>query len=73
VQDYLREYHARTGKDIELVSLDTREGTDMARLYGIMDYPGILALEDDGELQQMWQGKQLPLIDEVSYFDSKSW
>lgn len=69
VQSYLREYRARTGKDIELVSLDTREGADMARVYDVVDYPGVLAIENDGHLQHMWQGKTLPLIDELSYYD----
>ncbi len=73
VQNYLREYHQRTGKEIELVSLDTKEGSDMARLYDVVDFPAIAAIEEDGILAQMWQGDTLPLIDEVSYHDNKSW
>ena len=69
VQDYLRDYNHRTGKEIELVSLDSREGADMARLYDIVEYPGVLAVTDDGHLQKMWQGTQLPLMDELSYYD----
>ena len=73
VQDYLREYHARTGRDIELMSLDTKEGASLARLYDAVDYPVILALQDDGQLAHMWQGDTMPLIDEVSAFDNKGW
>lgn len=73
VQDFLRDYKRRTNKDLELMSLDTREGAEMARLYDVVDYPAIIAREDDGHLQQMWQGEKLPLIDEVSYYDSQGW
>ena len=69
VQGFLRDYRQRTGKDIELMSLDTREGSDMAELYGAIDYPVILAIEENGSLQKMWEGTELPLMDEVSYYD----
>jgi len=73
VSGYVREYHARTGRDIELVSLDTKEGAEMARLYGVVDYPAVLAVQPDGQLGHLWQGTMLPLIDEVSSFDSRAW
>lgn len=41
----------------------------MAGLYDIVDYPAFLVTADDGVLVRLWQGQQLPLIDEVaSYF-----
>lgn len=70
VQGFLREYKARTNRDIELISLDTPEGADRAKVYGIVEYPAILAMGDDGQLQKAWQGDTLPLIDEVSYYNS---
>ncbi len=73
VQDFLREYRARTGKELELTSIDTKEGAEIARLYDAVDYPALIAIEDNGQLHQMWQGDRLPLIDEVSYFDNKGW
>lgn len=69
VQNFVRDYQHRTGKEVELVSLDTREGADMARLYDATEYPVILATEENGSLQKMWQGTELPLMDEVSYYD----
>lgn len=52
----------------ESISLDTREGADMARLYDITAYPAILVLRDSGELLQYWSGDQLPLMSEVAAY-----
>lgn len=69
VLDYARDYKMLKGdRDLELVSLDTREGADMAKLYGIMQYPAVLAMSNDGQMQQLWQGESLPLLNEVDYF-----
>lgn len=63
-RDLEREYQAR----IDLVSLDTRDGSSTASLYDIMQYPAILVLRDDGQLVKDWQGGNLPLKNEVSMY-----
>ena len=69
VEDYAREYRARhPDSKLEMVSLETPEGADMARLYDIVRYPAILIVAADGSLQKFWQGEQLPLINEVDYY-----
>ncbi len=68
VLDFERNFNRQTGRDIDLLSLDTRDGADMARLYDIMQYPAIVARADDGVLQKVWQGEQLPLINEVLFY-----
>lgn len=65
VIDYTREFKSRTGKDIELVSLDTPEGSNKARVYDVTAYPALMACKEDGQLLQLWQDEQLPLINEV--------
>lgn len=68
-EDYAEEYHRRhSDKQIELVSVDTLEGADKARLYGVTRYPAILALSDDGSFLQLWQDDQLPLMSEVDFY-----
>lgn len=69
-QDYVREYHARhEDHDIELLSLETKDGADMAQLYDVVRYPAILAIANDGQLLQLWQEEQLPLMNELdTYF-----
>lgn len=66
VEEYARDFERQRGKVIELVSLDTVEGSDMARLYGINQYPALLAIRDDGQLLKDWQGERFPLMDEVA-------
>lgn len=67
VDEFVRNFRMRTyGQyDIELMNIDTREGASMARVYDIVQYPAIMVLQNDGYMQQFWQGDALPLIDEV--------
>ena len=67
VEAYLRDFKAQTGKDIQLVDVDSPEGIDMCKLYDVMEYPSVLATDDDGRLLNMWVGA-LPRIGEVSYY-----
>lgn len=69
-EDYARDYQLRH-KDlpkVELVSLETVEGAESAKLYDVVRYPAILVLADDGSLQKLWQDKPLPLMDEVAAY-----
>jgi hypothetical protein len=67
--DYVREYKMRH-PDIEpeLMSLETREGAEMARLYGVYVYPAILAISRDGSLMQLWQDDHLPLMQDLDAY-----
>lgn len=55
-------------RKLELVSVDTRDGSATATLYDVMKCPAVLALADDGSVLQEWQGESMPLINEVSYY-----
>jgi hypothetical protein len=69
VEEFVREFERRdASRKIEVVDIDSRDGTAMASLYDIMDQPAILVLADDGQLLQMWVGSQLPLMDEVAAY-----
>lgn len=68
--DFEREYTMRTGHSFDKQNIDTKEGANLAKLYDVTAYPAFLAISDDGVLQQMWQGEQMPLINEVSYYSS---
>lgn len=69
VEDFVHEYAYRVhGHEAELLSLETREGAKAAKLYGIVQYPAILALRDDGQLMKHWEGTTLPLINEVAAY-----
>ena len=65
---YLRDFSRQTGRTIEEIDPDTPEGTHTCRTYDIVEYPTMIALSDDGQLQHMWRGRPLPTINEVSYY-----
>lgn len=70
VEQYVRDFERQRYKKIELVNIDTAEGAEKARLYDVVQYPALLVLRDDGQFMKMWQGSQMPLMDEVAgYLD----
>jgi len=68
VYDYLRDFTRQTGHNLETVDPDTPSGQEFCRVYDIVEYPTLLAISDDGRLQNMWRGTPLPTISEVSYY-----
>ena len=68
VEEYAHDFERRKGASIELISLETKEGADMAKLYGIVQYPAMLAVRDDGQLLKHWEGETLPLMDEAAAY-----
>lgn len=68
VEDFARDFSRQVGKQLELVSLESRDGAATASLYDIMQYPAILALGNDGQILRTWQGRIMPLMNEVSYY-----
>lgn len=70
VEDYANDFQRIKRQSIELLSLETREGADMATLYDIVLYPAVVATRDNGELLKHWEGIELPLMDEVAAYGS---
>lgn len=68
VEEFLHDFEKRTGRKLETIDPDTREGADLCRVYDIVEYPSIIATNEDGQLRNSWRGVPLPLIDEVSYY-----
>ena len=69
VEDFIREFRSgHPDAKIETEDVDRREGMAMASLYDVVRYPTVLALRDDGSVLQMWEGEELPLMDEVGYY-----
>lgn len=72
VTTFLEDFERQTGKTIEALSPDSPEGEMLARTYDIVEYPTMIALSDDGQMQSMWRGSALPTISEVSYYVSQN-
>ena len=71
VEEYAHDFERSKGRPIELLSLETREGADMAKAYDIVQYPSLMVLKDSSnELVKFWSGVPLPLMDEVASYDS---
>ncbi len=69
VEEFAGEFSKRyPDKKLELISVDTRDGSATASLYDILRYPAVLALSDDGRVIHEWHNQTLPLISEVSYY-----
>lgn len=66
--DFMRDYRQLKRIEIELISLNTTEGDNLAKLYDITSYPAVLVLTEDGQLQQLWQGGEFPLMNELDSY-----
>lgn len=69
VEDFVRDFSKNyVNYKLELIDLNTRDGVATASLYDVMRYPAILALTNDGQVIREWEGENLPLMSEVSYY-----
>lgn len=69
MEDYAHEYQRlHDDRKLELVSLETKEGWEMAKLYDVTSYPAVLAIAGDGTLQKLWQAEQLPQNNELDFY-----
>jgi hypothetical protein len=69
VEEFVGDYKRTHGLSrLDVLDVDSRDGAATATLYDIMQFPTIMALADDGAVQNMWQGDMLPLMDELAYY-----
>lgn len=65
-EDYVADFARNRHEHLELINIDSQEGSHLAELYGITDNPAILVTREDGQLLQHWQGQYLPLANELA-------
>ncbi|NTW61095.1 hypothetical protein HGB24_00160 [Candidatus Saccharibacteria bacterium] len=68
VTDFLRDFERQTGHLLETIDPDTEGGSAFCNTYGIVEYPTIIAMTNDGIMQNLWRGLPLPTISELSYY-----
>ncbi len=68
VDEFLGDFKRQTGRDLETLDPDTRDGSGFCETYDVVEYPTIIAISDDGQIQNQWKGLPLPTISEVSYY-----
>lgn len=68
VRDWVRDFENLTGVAVEIVNPDETNGISLCKAYDVVEYPTILALTEDGMMQQMWRGVPLPQLDAVAFY-----
>lgn len=68
VDDYLFDFKRLTGHDLEVIDPESRDGINFCMAYDILEYPTLIAISDDGQVQNQWKGLPLPTMSEVSYY-----
>lgn len=68
VETFLFDFKRQTGRDIEVLDPESPEGISFTEAYDILRAPTLIALSDDGHMQNVWAGLPLPTISEVSYY-----
>lgn len=68
VEEFLRYFTTVTGRELEVLDPETRDGVGFCTTYDIMQYPTVIALSDDGRMLHKWEGIPLPTVNEVSYY-----
>lgn len=68
VLDYLRDFKMQTGHELEVMDPESPDGVMFCRAYDILEFPTLVAITDEGVLQNQWRGLPLPTISEVSYY-----
>ena len=73
VEDFVRDFKTvHTTSRLEVLDIDSRDGSAMASLYDVMQYPAVLALRDDGSVLKSWEGEMLPVMNEVAFYTFSS-
>jgi hypothetical protein len=68
-EEFIHDFQQRHANErLEILNIDSREGSAMASLYDVMQYPAVLVVQDDGFIQRSWEGDSLPLMDEVASY-----
>jgi fructoselysine-6-P-deglycase FrlB-like protein len=68
VIDYIADFKRQTGHDLEVLDPESPAGIDFTQTYDIMELPMLIAISNEGVMQNTWAGLPLPTISEVSYY-----
>lgn len=71
VEEFLRYFNQVTGRELETLEPETRDGVSFCGVYDIMQYPTVIALDYDGKQLSKWEGLPLPTVNDVSYYSAQ--
>lgn len=68
-EEFLRDFQRlHPGQSVETLNIDSRDGSAMATLYDIVQYPAIIVLENGGQIIKFWSGEPFPRMEEVAAY-----
>ncbi|HWT40275.1 MAG TPA: hypothetical protein VN081_03315 [Dongiaceae bacterium] len=68
VEEFTTDFLRQTGHELETLNPESSEGIRFCEAYDIMEFPTLMAISNDGQVQNQWTGVPLPTISEVSYY-----
>lgn len=68
VEEFLTDFRRQTGRELDTLNPESPDGISFCRTYDILEYPTVIAISDDGQVQNLWRGLPLPTLSEVSYY-----
>ena len=66
VNEWIEDLRRQTGREIETMDPDRNPG--FCEAYDIVEYPTIIAIDRDGSIRAVWRGRNLPLLDDVTFY-----
>ena len=51
-----------------LCHMDPDKNPGFCEAYDIVEYPTIIAIDHDGSIRAVWRGRNLPLLDDVTFY-----
>ncbi len=68
VEEFMADFYRQTGRQLESMDPESPDGVSFCTAYDILEFPSLIAISDNGQLQNYWSGLPLPTISEVSYY-----
>ena len=74
VEELVREYKSQyPDSTVQMLDVDQPDGTALAKLYGVVRYPSIMVIKEDGGVIESWDGEsELPRIEDINYYASSN-
>ena len=68
VEEFMADFYRQTGRQLESIDPESPDCVSFCTAYDILEFPSLIAISDNGQLQNYWSGLPLPTISEVSYY-----
>ena len=63
VFEWIEEFERRSGRKVEKMNPESKDGESFCVAHDIVEYPTVLAIGEDGKVYEQWSGVPMPQID----------